>query len=227
MLDSAEKNIKTGFRGGDLRCVIMLAVLLCTLNNCGTQAYQPAYVVRGEAQAVLGLVQVEDGWLLLRCNREHDLHVHSLRSQDAASLSCSRDDEAQQADDGACRTALPRIFTTAELATAQRRIATDLQRGAGERATQIGFSISLAALSLLISRAIVADFKKVIPITLAVGLGLYHAHRQVQQVVVMQKEKATALAELRDPRQRHYSATSLANVEEVLLRYLTSAPPSD
>ena len=217
----------------------MLAVLLCTLNGCGTQAYQPAYVVRGEAQAVLGLVQVEDGWLLLRCNREHDLQVYSLRSQDASPLasspssqdslplSRSRADEAQQADDGACHTALPRIFTTAELAAAQHRIATDLQRGAGERATQIGFSISLAALSLLISRAIVADFKKVIPITLAVGLGLYHAHRQVQQVVFMQKEKATALAELRDPRQRHYSATSLASVEEVLLRYLTSAPPSD
>ena len=251
MLESAEKNIKTGFRGGDLRCVIMLAVLLCTLNSCGTQAYQPAYVVRGEAQAVLGLVQVEDGWLLLRCNREHDLHAYSLRSQDSLPLASSlrsqdslplasslrsldslplarsRADEAQQADDGACHTALPRVFTTAELAAAQHRIATDLQRGAGERATQIGFSISLAALSLLISRAIVADFKKVIPITLAVGLGLYHAHRQVQQVVFMQKEKATALAELRDPRQRHYSDTSLASVEEVLLRYLTSASPSD
>ena len=187
----------------------MFTALLCALSSCGTQTYQPAYVVRGEAQAVLGFVQAEEGWLLLRCHSEHDWHNY-------------RYDKEQRTDEEACHAASPRIFTTAELAEAQQRIAADLHRGAGEHVVQVGFSAALAAFSLLISRAIVADLKKVIPLTLAVGLGLYHAYRQVQRIVSLHQEKTTALAELRDPRQRHYSATSLNIVEDVLLRYLTS-----
>ena len=170
----------------------------------------PAYVVRGEAAGALGFVRAADGWLLLHCNSESDLHAY-------------RHGEEHQAGEGLCQAALPRIFSTAELAAAQQRIAADLQRGTGERAVQIGFSVTLAALSLLISRAIVADLKKVIPITLAVGFGLYHAHRKVQQIVSMQQGKGTALAELRDAQARHHSSMSLTSIKELLLRYLTSA----
>lgn len=186
--------------------------LVCMLSSCGAEVSVPAYVVRGEAAGVLGFARAEDGWLLLRCNNESDLHAY-------------RHGEEQQAGEGLCHAALLRIFSTAELAAAQQRIAADLQRGTGERAVQIGFSVTLAALSLLISHAIVADLRKVIPITLAVGLGLYHAHRKVQQIVSMQQGKETALAELCDTKTRHNSSMSLTSIEEVLLRYLTSALP--
>ena len=172
----------------------------------------PTYVGRGESAGVLGFVCARDGWVLLRCDRVRDLQAY-------------RYDEEQQASEVPCRAALPRIFTTAELDAAQQRIAADLQRGAGERAVQISFSVTLAALSLLLSRAIVADSKKVVPITVAVGFGLYHAYRRVQQIVSMQRGKETALAELRAPETRHNSDTSLTAVEEVLLSYLTSASP--
>ena len=189
--------------------IVVFTVLLCAWSGCGTPTYQPAYVVRGEAQAVLGLVQAAEGWLLLRCNSEQDWHNY-------------RDDEKQTTEAGTCHAASPQIFTTAELAEAQQHIAADLHHGTGKKVVQVGLSATLAAFSLLISRAIVADLKKVIPITLAVGLGLYHVHRQVHRIVSLQQEKETALAELRDPSQRHYSATSLTIVEEVLLRYLTN-----
>lgn len=195
-----------------MRRIVVCTLLVCALSGCGEQVSAPTYVVRGEAAGVLGFVRAGDDWLLLRCH-----HVRDLRAY--------RHDAERHAREELCRAALARTFSTAELAAAQQRIAADLQRGMGERAMQISFSVTLAALSLLLSRAIVADLRKVIPITLAVGFGLYHAHRRVQQVVSMQHSKETALAELRDPQARHNSNTSLTAVEEVLLRYLTSASP--
>jgi len=195
-----------------LRRIVVCTLLVCASSSCSEQGSVPTYVGRGESAGVLGFVRAGDGWMLLRCERERDLQAY-------------RHDEERQAGEVPCRTALPRTFTTAELAAAQQRIAADLQRGAGDRVAQISFSVTLAALSLLLSRAIVADVKKVVPITLAVGFILYHAYRRVQQIVSMQRGKETALAELRAPETRHNSDTSLSAVEEVLLSYLTSASP--
>ncbi len=198
---------------GRLGRVVVFAVVIGALSSCGRQVSVPAYVVRGASAGVLGFVRSVDGWLLLRCNHERDLHAYR------------HGDEQQEAGKELCQAVLPRIYTTAELAAAQQRLAADLQRGTGEHAKQIGFSVALVALSLLISRAIVADVKKLIPITLAIGLALHHAHQRVGQIVSMQPGKETALAELRAPEVRHNSSMSLTIVEEVLSRYLDGATP--
>ena len=195
-----------------MRRIVVCTLLACASSSCSEQVSAPTYVVRGESAGALGFVHTGDGWLLLRCDRVRDLQAY-------------RHDEERQAGEVPCRAALPRTFTTAELDTAQQRIAADLQRGAGDRVAQISFSVTLATLSLLLSRAVVADVKKVVPITLAVGFGLYHAYRRVQQIVSMQRGKETALAELRAPEARHNSDASLTAVEEVLLSYLTGASP--
>lgn len=188
--------------------VVVFALLLCGLCCCAAPVAAPTYIVRGDAPGALGFVQVEDRWLLVRCNTEQQ------------QLNYRYDDE--QHEDMLCYVPLPRLFTTAQLAAAQQRLAADLHRGTGEQVGRVGFSVALAALSLLISRAVVADIKKVIPITLGIGFILYHAHHKVMSIVALQKEKVTALAALRDLHTRHHSDAPLSSVEGVLVQYLNN-----
>lgn len=212
-----------------MRRVAVFTVLLCALSSCDTQVSAPARIVRGDAPGVLGFVPVADGWLLLRCNTNSDLHAYAHQYRPGHT-------EYEQADDGGhghtaviensetCYAVLEQIFTTEELTIVEQRIAADLHHDTHNRMSQIGLSAALALLSLPISQAIVASFKVSIPITLGVGFAFYHIHRQVQQIVSLQREMKTALAELRNPSARHNSSMSLTCVEEILLRYLTSLP---
>ena len=213
-----------------MRRVVLFAVLLCVLNSCGTQIYVPARIVRGDSPGALGFVPVAGGWLLLRCNTDSDLHAYTHKE-----TSHEREQEGHDhaehkhnaviTDNEPCYAVLEQVFTTAELAVAEQRIVADLHHDERDRAAQLSFAAVLAVLSLPISQAIVANFTVSIPITLGVGVAFYHIHRKVQQIVSLQWEMEVAVAELRNPSAQHNSNVSLTIVEEVLLRYLTSAPP--
>lgn len=192
--------------------VIVFTLLLCGLCRCAAPVAEPTYIVRGDAPGALGFVPVEDRWLLVHCSQEQQLFDYRYGAEQ----------HGHKDEDMLCHVPLPRLFTTAELAAAQQRLAADLHRGTGDQAVRVGFAVAFAALSLLISRAVVADSKKVIPLTLGIGFVLYHAHHKVMSIVALQKEKVTALAELRDPNTRHHSNAPLPSVEGVLIQYLNN-----
>lgn len=190
-----------------MRCALVL-VLACTFSACGVEVSVPAYIVRGNAPAALGFVQTDKGWLLLKCNTEQDFlaYRHDNPSNDT------------------CHVPLARHFTTAELATAQQQLSAELDRGKQDHVVGVAFAAALAAASALVSRAVVADMKKVVAITLVVGFTLFHVHRKLLTIVSLREEKRVALAELLAPDVRHNSDGALVSIEEVLLRYLPSTP---
>ena len=194
--------------------VVVFVLMWCSLCRCAAPVAEPSYIVRGDAPGALGFVAVADRWLLVHCSTEQQLFNYQYDAE--------QHEHGHEDEDMFCHAPLPRLFTTAELAAAQQRLAADLHRGIGDQVGRVSFSVAFAALSLLVSRAVVADIKKVIPLTLGIGFVLYHAHHKVMSIVALQKEKVTALAELRDHNARHYSEASLPSVEGVLVQYLNN-----
>ena len=194
------------------RVAVLLLSVCSVFNSCAVEVASPAYIVRGNAPGVLGFMPVSNGWLLLRCNTLADWHAYHQASAD--------DSKA----DIACHPSLPRHFTTEELAATQQRLAASQQQSKLQRAAHITLSLVLAAASVPISRALVADLKKVIPITLVVGLALHHVQQEIGHIIMLSKEKNTARAELHNPSVLHRSTTALTSIEEVLIQQLQQTP---
>ena len=104
----------------------------------------------------------------------------------------------------------------------KEKITAELDGKVVDQLTRIVFSASLAAASILISKAIVADLVKVIPITLATGMGLFYTHRKLVTILQALEEKKVILQDLDQIDTRHSSDASLAIIEEVLVKYLNN-----
>lgn len=167
------------------------------------------YITKDNAPAVLGFASEGEAYQLLKCNTAEDFLNYRFSIGN---------DLVEGA--GSCYQPIARSFTPDDLHRVRQKIASDLSKKNSATVSRLGFSIGLAAASILISKAIVEELIKVIPITVATGLVLYYSHRKLATVTQFQREKATILAYLCNLDASYSSPSSLAIVEEVLIKYL-------
>ena len=195
------------------RAVVFLAILV--LVGCGAQeeVAETEFIMKGNSPAVIGFVRIaDDKYVLAKCNTEEDFaDYRNLLGGDYTDR-----------DNNPCYLPIMRAFTATELTMIKEKIAAELEGKVTDQLTRIVFSASLAAASLLISRAIVAELVKVIPITLATGLGLFYVQRKLVTILQSLEEKRVILQDLDQIDTRHSSDSSLSIVEEVLVKYLSS-----
>ena len=192
---------------------VFLAMLV--LVGCGVkeEIAGTEFIMQGNSPAVIGFVRVtDDRYVLVRCNTEKDFV--SYRTLHGGNYT----DE----DNDLCQLPVRRVFTAAELNAVKEKITAELDGKVVDQLTRIVFSVSLAAASILISKAIVADLVKVIPITLATGMGLFYTHRKLVTILQSLEEKKVILQDLDQIDTRHSSDASLAIIEEVLVKYLNN-----
>lgn len=173
-------------------------VLIVALNSCGPPVTKttPAtvqYITASEASALLAFVPETGGYRLVRCNNLAEL------------------------TDNRCRT-LSQLLTVEQLTEVRDKLEAELTALSSSRSWLLPALLAVA--SVVVSKAVVRDLIKVVPITFAVGIVLTYSQKQLLRVVQFHDEKQIIVEELQDFGSEHRSSTSLIIIEEVLLSYL-------
>ena len=175
-----------------------LLAFVIVLNSCGQSSVrEPAilqYITASEKSALLAFVPVAEGYQLVHCNSLDDL-----------------------VDISRCRTVSQQL-TIEQLTEVRNKIEAELATSSGYRSWLLPTLLAVA--SVVVSKAVVRDLIKVVPITFAVGLVLSYGQKRLLQIVQFHEEKRVIVEELQDMNSEHRSPTSLTIVEEVLLSYL-------
>lgn len=173
-----------------------MVILLSSCGNPSTK--EPAtiqYITASEQSALLAFVPVAEGYQLVHCNSLDDLADKASR----------------------CRTVSQQL-TIEQLTEVRNKIEAELATSSGYRSWLLPTVLAVA--SAIVSKAVVRDLIKVVPITFAVGIVLSYGQKRLLQIVQFHEEKRVIVEELQDLDSEHRSSTSLTIVEEVLLSYL-------
>ena len=173
-------------------CVYWFVIML---NGCGQSPATIQYITASEQSALLAFVSITDGYKLVHCN--------------------SFDDLANGATN--CREIVPHL-TLEQLAEVKDKLEAELTTSSKYRNWLLPTLFAVA--SVVVSKAVVRDLMKVVPITFAVGIVLSYGQRQLLHIVQFRDEKRVIVEELQGLDSEHRSSTSLTIVEEVLLSYL-------
>ena len=177
-------------------CVCWLVVLL---NSCGQSSIRELttiqYITASEKSALLAFVPVTEGYQLVHCNSLGDLLDDTSR----------------------CRIVSQQL-TIEQLTEVRNKIEAELATSSGYHRWLLPTLLAVA--SAIVSKAVVRDLIKVVPITFVVGIVLSYGQKRLLQIVQFHEEKRVIVEELQDMNSEHRSSTSLTIVEEVLLSYL-------
>ena len=179
-----------------------LLAFVIVLNGCGQSSVKTAvspsavqYITTSEASALLAFVPVTEGYQLVRCNSLTDLTDKNSR----------------------CRV-ISQVLTIEQLVEVRNKLKAELTNSSRYRSWLL--PTLLATASIVVSKAVLRDLIKVVPITFGVGIVLSYGQKQLLRIVQFHDEKRVIIEELQDMSSEHRSSTSLTIIEEVLLSYL-------
>lgn len=179
-----------------------LLAFVIVLNGCGQSSVRTAtapatvqYITSSEASALLAFVPVTGGYQLVRCNSLNDFLD----------------------EDSRCQT-ISQVLTVERLTEVKDRLEAELTDSSRYRSWFLPTLLAVA--SIVVSKAVLRDLIKVVPITFAVGIVLSYGQKQLLRIVQFHDEKRVIVEELQDMNNEHRSSTSLTIIEEVLLSYL-------